>query len=961
MNKRLCYNGRKWRAAIGTISLCCLSVACSDEYLLDDENPTWLGKSIYDELVQRGNFTNFVRIIDSLDYAEVLSKTGSKTLFVANDSAFDAFYRSNNPWKVKSFKDLTKAQMRLLLNSAMINNAYLLEMMSSTSSSTETPIKGECLRRFTALSALDSIPFFKGDELPIIVNENDTDYWKPFRKSGIHMALDATQPMMVHFLPAQLLNHNITNEDFEIITRRKRTATDAYVYNCKVVEKDITCQNGYINRLESVLLPPQNMAEVLRTNDSTQIISHMMDRFSAPFYNASLTNSYRNMTLTNDTVYEKRYFSKSSQGGLVLNSDIGTNPTDFRLGNTVHYGLNFDPGWNTYYPDKISTESDMGVIFAPTDDKLYHYFFDELGGGNFLIKAYAEEEGKAVAGPNDKLGIYKAIDRIPLDVIQAFLNNLMKISFNSSVPSKFETIKDDAQDPMLDATHINNINNVKIASNGIIYVMDEVITPAKYSAVSAPSYVGKDMKIFKYAVEKDVLDIPSNFYAYLLAMSARFSFFVPYDEDFWYIDPVSFAMGNGNQRALKFTWNAKSGSPNCTAYKLIYDYTTGTGIIDTTTIITPAPTNNEINNRLRDLLETHTIVHDEDKDYGVEWNKQYFLSKNGCPIFVSNAKLRDKGMTVAGGWQKQHNEVSNVIHFDNKAKQYSSDGRLINNGNGFAYKLDAPMLPTIESVYSVLYNDPEFQEFFDLCQVDPDVFKALEINKDIAEKNKYSVFINNNGLPAYDKVTGNQVATETNVKYFNNYRYTVYIPTNEAIREAIANGLPTWQQIKDVLYPETDQTAEEEAAAKEKALTMLTCLINFIKNHFQDNSVFIDYPSIKDAEYETATLKLDEENNPTVYARVKLNSNEGELGLTITDARGQVRHVTNKNNILTRDYNLGYESKTKPTTIQASSSAVIHQIDGVLDYKNYANGRYDSDWSTPAAAKEYLKHYRILE
>ena len=87
-------------------TLCVLSLggwmmACSDDYKWDNENPSYLNSSIYDCLKEKGNYTNFIRLIDDLNYADVLAKTGSKTLFVADDDAFKTFYASNN-WGVGS-------------------------------------------------------------------------------------------------------------------------------------------------------------------------------------------------------------------------------------------------------------------------------------------------------------------------------------------------------------------------------------------------------------------------------------------------------------------------------------------------------------------------------------------------------------------------------------------------------------------------------------------------------------------------------------------------------------------------------------------------------------------------------------------------------------------------------------------------------------------------------------------
>ena len=106
-------------------------VSCSDDLLTGQ--PSWLGESIYEELEsgRHGNFSETLKLINAQDedYASVLRKTGSKTLFVADDAAWAEFYK-NNPWGVKSIEDMTDAQKKLLFKANMINSAYLVEPTS---------------------------------------------------------------------------------------------------------------------------------------------------------------------------------------------------------------------------------------------------------------------------------------------------------------------------------------------------------------------------------------------------------------------------------------------------------------------------------------------------------------------------------------------------------------------------------------------------------------------------------------------------------------------------------------------------------------------------------------------------------------------------------------------------------------------------------------------------------------
>ena len=514
------------------------------------------------------------------------------------------------------------------------------------------------------------------------------------------------------------------------------------------------------------------------------------------------------------------------------------------------------------------------------------------------------------------------------------------------------------------------------ANNGAIYLMNEVLTPAQYAAVSAPAYVSKDMQVFNYAVQKLTWNgSAKNFYAYLLAMSSRFSLFVPKD-GFWYVDPASFKNGLANLRAVHFEWNSANSSVRGDTYPVTYDFATKTYTIGDSPVSSGAYQAATLYDRLNDILETHTIVHEDQSDIygidetatGVECNKHYFIAKNGAPVYVENATSRANGMTVKGGWGIEHNESANVIRFDDKTKE--SNG----NGNGMAYQLDGPIIPTYESIYSIMYNNRDkFGKFYDLCLTDnQDILTILEpfLNRDEeGEKiftsnadylNRYTIFVNNGGIPCYDNETGAQVTAATNVRFFSNYRYTVYMPTDAAIEAAFAKGLPTWEEIAEYLKIDdaTGSTTLEDEELNErgpKAAAMVTQLINFLKYHFQDNSVFADTPAMNSTQYETATM-----NSETgVYCKVTVSSTGGNT-LTVSDANGASYNVMNDyKNLLARDYII--KGSSNALTINASSFAVMHGIDGVLDYKSMAGGRYDSDWSSVGAAKRFLSKYRITQ
>ena len=186
------------------------------------------------------------------------------------------------------------------------------------------------------------------------------------------------------------------------------------------------------------------------------------------------------------------------------------------------------------------------------------------------------------------------------------------------------------------------------------------------------------------------------------------------------------------------------------------------------------------------------------------------------------------------------------------------------------------------------------------------------------------------------------------------------MPNDDAMKAAFEKGLPTWKDISDYLMidEQSGSTTLEDAELEErgpKAAAMVTSLINFLKYHFQDNSVFADLPAMKSTEYETATM----DSETGVYCKVTVSSN-GNNTLTVKDANGESRNVLDGyKNLIARDYVI--KGSNNAMTINASSSAVMHGINGVLNYKTLTGGRYDTDWESTGAAKRYMKKYQITQ
>ena len=809
---------------------------CEDNYSYNDKEPDYLGESIYDYLEQNGNFNYYLRIVNSVqdagtNYAEVLKKTGTKTVFVADDKAYDAFF-AVNPYGITKFDDFTDAQKRAILFSGMLDDAYLMEMLASTPGvGGSSPNKGQALRRYTSWQVLDNVQYETGDQLP------DNPSWVPYKEQGIYILNDNSRWTMVHFIDAQMRTHGITPDDFTYLTKTPENlagsrwnADDAYIFNAKVINKDIICKNGYINVLEKFQLPPDNMAEHIRKNKDTRLFSHFLERYCAPYYDQINTQAYRkiNSDFLNKNLYVKRFFTANNQyypdeSG---NSDVNKKAPSL---------LKFDP-LNNMATSSIQT--DMAAIFVPTDETFNKYFSDE-GAGKILKERYG------------------SWDNIPDDVMSVLLNNHLWNSFVLTTPSRFATIENQMGVSL--GIKKEDIVYSTICSNGVIYHVNKVYTPSEYASVIAPVIFGEDTKIMYWAVKELRFDL------YLLSLENKFSFIVPADAVFNnYIYPVS--VGKRNPERWKFHYTQSN-----TVEAVCYDMNG-----DSIGIVTDAAV---IRNALNDIVDNHIIVGN------IEDGKTYYKTKGGATLKVTG---KGTGMKLDSGGNSEQNETVKVES-------------IYNQENGKTYLTDKIVQTPTQSVYSALQSHNEFSEFFALCR---DVF-PVTVDKVVFGG---SIFIN----------FASTAGITPNVSFFNTFNYTVYAPTNAAMEKAYREGrYKTPEEIELLSFEEQGPAMQE--------------LYEFLRYHFQDNSVYIGGDEHSNAWFETATM------NPATGRFHRLYVTNNSTGMSVRSENGTTANVITAGglyNIMVRDYLFNSSSISNATRIETSSFAVIHQIDAVLDFKS---------------------------
>lgn len=838
-----------------------VSTSCKD-YDLDEREPDGLGatRSIYGYLTDQGSYTNMVRLIDDLDYREVLDKTGSKTLFVADDEAFGRFY-SNNSWGVKSYDQLSTSQKRLLLFGSMIDNSYQVQALSST----EGPVEGNCMRRPSSLSIYDSVQVLKEANVP------DAVYYGIYKDRGdLTVMHDMTVTPMIHFIERHMVNKQITNDDYDFLYNytTHRQDGDASVNGAQIVEQNIRCLNGFVNRMSEVMTPLPNMADIINSKPDTKQFAHLLSRYAVLDYcGDEVTRSYNaNRGTQVDSVFQQRYFAKRSQGG----REFTTTHNQKSLPNGE---LPYDPGWNSYYilsseNSEISLQQDMAVMLVPSDKAMTEYW--ENGAGAALRKSFG------------------SWDNVPYSTLTEFMKANMLSSFVSSVPSKFPSILNDAADPI--GITKEHVDSVWLGCNGAVYLTNRVFTPTSFVSVMYPTVVDQRMSIIYWAIDQ------LNYGAYLNSLNSRYSFFLPSNDALLnYIDPVSY--GKPQRQMLRFHYDgSRKGNE---VYASIHNIDPETGAVgDSIGVYTNTGgknlRENPILNRLYNILDDHVVIGD------VEDGHEYYRTKGGSTLRVKNVQQGANGMVVEGSLQVNGEGEPLPINYIYD----QTDG-----GNGKTYILESGEVQgTRQTVFNILSQHEEFSRFRELLE----------------------------GSDLLESVHDGRFACHSDncISAFNNYHYTVYVPTNESLDQLIASGkLPTWEDVAAFDQEDPEQKAEADKMSQK--------INDFLRYHIQDNSFFIGANNIvakddmgKDvveAQYETAFIDKEEKK----FNRLTVTLDKAGQSISIKDAAGNVRRVMTEKaglyNLMAREYT--YTTQTKSgnnNRINASSSAVVHLIDGPL-------------------------------
>lgn len=862
---------------------------CKDDYIYDDQLPTWLNGSLYSYFDQNGEYKAYKALIDDLGYADILDRTGTLTLFPANDEAFARYFSAlgKSGDVAQLVHGLPESTKKYLYNSSALNMTYLAHQLANIETTDIGGGEGMGLRRNTAATWLDSVPFVDYANLP------QNGFWTRFaERGGVYMADNGSRPML-HFTPQFYSYSGLTESDWNVIARGNANMpydnTGIYINGSHVqpAHTNLICENGYIHVADDVVEPLDNMAEVINREPVTSKFASLMEKFAFPVYNADIDRSVKiSKGLPTDgsdsLTFVKRYFNRI---------DFSSDP-DNKVDVQSYGMLLYDPADNQF-----GGNTDMGAIFVPSNEALEAYWTSPEGA--FLRDNYG------------------SLDEVSTNVISAFLQNHQRVSFTGSYPHTWDIMTDPTGLEM--GVKEGDVIRTYMANNGVVFLTNRVFPPVDYQCVYAPVLVSPQVSVLNPVIKNEQDDeFNMKYHFYLRSLENRFNLLVPTDEAMkFYRDPVSWAIYANTGRGTREIWSFRLDRGNVVAdiYNAAADGTTG-AFVKTIGLPSNSDYSNErwmINNRLQDILETHIVVADNETSpysgYIDDGSLDYLITKGGSLLMPegSGANVSVKaGGEVENGLEPAHV----VMNEDGSRKAYYE------MENGHTFFTDKILQDPFKSVYTVMSETPKFTKFFELLAGDANVMSFIHSFK--SHEDLTSIFTDAVGQKSSG--IGQVVST------FQNYRYTVLVPTDEAIEAAFAAdpNLLTWEELDELCTVPTEENVNMVAQK-------VRYLLEFLHYHFIDGIIPVSQKAQVNGDYDTSARRAV----GTGYTPIHADGSNGTLTFSCT-TNSQVAHVLTDDascyNLLTRDFIVNNQDVMSATQITASSRAVLHLVDRALNY-----------------------------
>jgi uncharacterized surface protein with fasciclin (FAS1) repeats len=416
------------------------------------DTPQWLGGSSIETLQERGNYTEFLALMEKANYKEPISKQ-LFTLFVPNDEAFKAYFKSIGK---NSVSDLTKEEAVQLFTLHVLRNPRSRFQLIYEFAWNEFQGPGQSFDGTYYVEMGEYASLFHRKPTPSTSTPYSeiVKYDSPGQKAGTELLMYTGGKNIPLFTDEFFSDFggDINGSDYLFMypgsTWKKDYTPDLKAmnwHNAQVIpnpeipdELEVRTASGFIYFIDRVVPPMPSIEEYMRAN---------LDKYGKYYDILQKFAEYGN--------------TKTDEQGRVLYRKSYTAPL-FNLAEEL------GPSTNTAVPPQ-----NMWSAFIPTNDVLQNYL------------------------DNTVLKFYPSIDSVPRVTLYYILQTQL-----SARMVLMSVLKNGYFNAFGDATEISqsDISSGYMCSNGVVYESKKVLEPNVFTCVPGLLFIDKDYSTLLYVL-----------------------------------------------------------------------------------------------------------------------------------------------------------------------------------------------------------------------------------------------------------------------------------------------------------------------------------------------------------------------------------------------------------------------------------------------------------------------------
>jgi uncharacterized surface protein with fasciclin (FAS1) repeats len=256
----------------GILILLIILSGCTKEFEEYYQVPEGLIGTILDVLEEDGNYTQFFRAVELVEFDDVLGETGNFTVFAPDDAAFSEFF---NETGYPSLEDIPIEELEGIVYYHIIFWAYSKFMLLYGLGVQDATIEYSTLnfKKPTRYVPPTSTEY---DTIGRMYNVFHEPKFLPVYSNELFSELEEDASVNYSFLyPGSVFG-------------------GFHADRAEVVEHDVPAQNGWIHKIDKVLIPPDNHDQILSKREDFSTFKELLDENIEYQYSSSYTTAQDN-------------------------------------------------------------------------------------------------------------------------------------------------------------------------------------------------------------------------------------------------------------------------------------------------------------------------------------------------------------------------------------------------------------------------------------------------------------------------------------------------------------------------------------------------------------------------------------------------------------------------------------------------------------------------------------------